>query len=124
MSEQDTVSLVWLLGKEGEEGGTQPALNVQGLRYFGSFCVFNPKDTNQAVVATKTLGYSTLNLEPCIVSDTGIFKMSINGAILSFSLVINDDLNRYRNKDVQNYTRSCLGYSYIIVTYFHDYREK
>lgn len=55
MSEQDTVSLVWLLGKEG---GTQPALNVQGLRYFGSFCVFNPKDTNQAVVATKTLGYS------------------------------------------------------------------
>lgn len=115
MSEQDTVSLVWLLGKEGEEGGTQPALNVQGLRYFGSFCVFNPKDTNQAVVATKTLG---------IVSDTGIFKMSINGAILSFSLVINDDLNRYRNKDVQNYTRSCLGYSYIIVTYFHDYREK
>lgn len=58
MSEQDTVSLVWLLGKEGEEGGTQPALNVQGLRYFGSFCVFNPKDTNQAVVATKTLGYS------------------------------------------------------------------
>lgn len=47
--------------------------------------------------------------------------MSINGA---FSLVINDDLNHYRNKDVQNSTRSFLGYSYIIVTYFHDYREK
>lgn len=76
--------------------------------------MFNPKDANQAVVATKTWG---------IVS-TGIFKMSINGALLSFSLVINDDLNHYRNKDVQNYTRSCLGYSYIIVTYFHDYREK
>lgn len=50
--------LYGFLEKKGEEGGTQPALNVQGLRYFGSFCVFNPKATNQAVVATKTLGYS------------------------------------------------------------------
>lgn len=82
------------LGKKGEQGGTQPALNVQGLRYFGSFCVFNPKATNQAVVATKTIG---------IVSDTGslLFPSSMT-AILSFSQVINGDLNHYHNKGVQN----------------------